>query len=47
VPYIETGHAGPLTLKNINEVIIISVIEDTASIMAALRRAEKEEGDTT
>lgn len=31
VPYLEAGHAGPLTLKNINEVIILSVIEDAAN----------------
>jgi len=37
LPYLEVGHPGPIVLGNIDEVIVVSVIEDPYSPFAAFR----------
>jgi hypothetical protein len=45
LPYLEVGHPGPIVLENIDEVIVISVIEDQDPPQALLfARALKEVG---
>lgn len=41
LPYLEAGHPGPISLEKIDEVILVSVVEDPDSLVAALRRANK------
>ena len=43
VPYFETGHHGPIALKNIEEALLVSVLEDENPdpIIVALRRARR------
>jgi hypothetical protein len=41
LPHLEVGHAGPIPTERIDEVIVVSVIEDPNSLAASLRRARK------
>jgi hypothetical protein len=41
VPYIEAGHPGPIPIEKVDEILIVSVIEDTNSLAAALGRARR------
>jgi len=45
LPYLEIGHREPIGVENIDEVIIVSVVEDPDSIVGALRKARKKTGD--
>ena len=44
VPYVESGHQGPIPLVHIEELISIEVEEDPDSMIAMYRRIQRERG---
>jgi len=45
LPYLEAGHQGPISIKKVDEILIVSIIEDPHSLAAKLRKVHKQRGE--
>jgi hypothetical protein len=41
LPYLEAGYPGPIAVEKVDEIIIVSVVEDPESFVSVLRRLNK------
>ena len=43
LPYLEAGYLGPIAVEKVDEIIIVSVVEDPESLVAKLRHANRKQ----